>query len=110
MAARTGAQYIAGLRDDRSIWVNGSRVTDVTDYPGFAGSLQGLAGYFDWQHTHAIECLSDGENISHQIPRCLEDLSRRHVGLERLARYSAGMLGRTPDYVNVTFAVGGLLD
>ena len=104
MAARTGAQYIAGLRDDRSIWVNGSRVTDVTDYPGFAGSLQGLAGYFDWQHTHAIECLSDGENISHQIPRCLEDLSRRHVGLERLARYSAGMLGRTPDYVNVTFA------
>ena len=104
MAARTGAQYIAGLRDDRSIWVNGSRVTDVTDYPGFTGSLQGLAGYFDWQHTHAIECLSDGENISHQIPRCLDDLSRRHVGLEQLARYSAGMLGRTPDYVNVTFA------
>jgi len=104
MAARTGAQYIDGLHDDRSIWVDGGRVSDVTDYPGFTGSLQGLAGYFDWQHSHANECLSDGENISHRIPRCLDDLSRRHVGLERLARYSAGMLGRTPDYVNVTFA------
>ena len=104
MAARTGAQYIDGLHDDRSIWVDGGRVSDVTDYPGFTGSLLGLAGYFDWQHSHANECLSDGENISHRIPRCLDDLSRRHVGLERLARYSAGMLGRTPDYVNVTFA------
>jgi len=104
MAARTGAQYIDGLHDDRSIWVDGGRVSDVTDYPGFTGSLKGLAGYFDWQHSHANECLSDGENISHRIPRCLDDLSRRHVGLERLARYSAGMLGRTPDYVNVTFA------
>ena len=104
MAARTGAQYIDGLHDDRSIWVDGERVSDVTDYPGFTGSLKGLAGYFDWQHSHANECLSDGENISHRIPRCLDDLSRRHVGLERLARYSAGMLGRTPDYVNVTFA------
>ena len=104
MAARTGAQYIDGLHDDRSIWVDGARVSDVTDYPGFTGSLKGLAGYFDWQHSHANECLSDGENISHRIPRCLDDLSRRHVGLERLARYSAGMLGRTPDYVNVTFA------
>ena len=104
MAARTGAQYIDGLHDDRSIWVDGERVSDVTDYPGFTGSLKGLAGFFDWQHSHANECLSDGENISHRIPRCLDDLSRRHVGLERLARYSAGMLGRTPDYVNVTFA------
>ena len=104
MAARTGAQYNDGLHDDRSIWVDGERVSDVTDYPGFTGSLKGLAGYFDWQHSHANECLSDGENISHRIPRCLDDLSRRHVGLERLARYSAGMLGRTPDYVNVTFA------
>ncbi|MFP6797411.1 MAG: 4-hydroxyphenylacetate 3-hydroxylase N-terminal domain-containing protein [Pseudomonadales bacterium] len=104
MGARTGAQYIDGLRDGRSVWVNGDRVSDVTDYPSFTGSLHGLAGYFDWQHAYANECLFDGQNISHHIPRCSDDLSRRHRGLEQLARYSAGMLGRTPDYVNVTFA------
>ena len=29
---------------------------------------------------------------------------KRWGGLKRTARYSVGMLGRTPDYVNVTFA------
>ena len=28
----------------------------------------------------------------------------RHEGLKQTARYSVGMLGRTPDYLNVTFA------
>ena len=43
-------------------------------------------------------------NISHMIPRSREDLQRRHRGLERVAEYSVGLMGRTPDYMNVTFA------
>lgn len=107
--ARTGAQYLKGLEDCRSVWVNGDKVSDVTAYEGFQGSLAGMAGYFDWQHRHAQQCLIEDEqgrrvNVSHLIPRSREDLARRHTGLEQLARYSVGMLGRTPDYVNVTFA------
>ena len=30
MGVRTGAQYLAGLRDGRQIFVNGETVTDVT--------------------------------------------------------------------------------
>ena len=109
MAARTGADYLEGLRDKRSVWVDGDAVTDVTDYPGFKGSLAGMAGYFDWQHTHGNACLIEDDrgcttSVSHMIPRSREDLARRHEGLKALARYSVGMLGRTPDYVNVTFA------
>ena len=110
MSVRTGTQYIDGLRDTREVWIGGERVSDVTTHAAFAGSIRGTAGFFDWQHEHADECVLEDEGsgqavgISHLIPRSSEDLERRHRGLERLARYSVGMLGRTPDYVNLTFA------
>ncbi len=108
MGARTGEEYLQGLRDRRSVWVNGEAVADVTDHSVFKGSLAGMAGYFDWQHIHRDACLIETDvgvcNVSHLVPRSREDLARRHEGLERMARYSVGMLGRTPDYVNVTFA------
>src|SRR3546814_5894346 len=43
-------------------------------------------------------------NVSHMIPRSKEDLERRGVGLRRIAETTVGMMGRTPDYMNVTFA------
>jgi 4-hydroxyphenylacetate 3-monooxygenase len=108
MVARTGADYLEGLKDDRAVWVNGERVADVCRHPAFRGSTAGMAGYFDWQHEHADVCLMDDgsgtRSVSHLIPRSREDLARRHDCLTALARYSVGMLGRTPDYVNVTFA------
>jgi aromatic ring hydroxylase len=110
MAVRNGEQYKAGLKDDRVIWL-GDRKVDVTQDPVLAGSLGGMAGYFDWQNDYADECLvpdpeRPGEkmNVSLMLPRSKEDLMIRHRGLERLARYSYGMLGRTPDYVNVVLS------
>ena len=111
MTARTGSDYIDGLRGDgREVWLGGEKVRDVTEHPAFAGSLKGIAGFFDWQHHHAKQCIVADPvsnrpiGVSHLIPRSADDLRRRHRGLERLAHYSAGMLGRTPDYVNLTFA------
>ncbi|HKU39064.1 MAG TPA: 4-hydroxyphenylacetate 3-hydroxylase N-terminal domain-containing protein [Polyangiales bacterium] len=109
MGARRGHEFLEGLRDGREVWLGSKRV-DVAEHPAFAGSRAGLAGYFDWQHQHADRCLmkdaQSGEQIgvSHLIPRSRDDLRRRAVALECLARYSAGALGRTPDYVNVTTA------
>jgi len=109
MGARTGTEYLTGLKDDRTVWLDGRRV-DVVNEPRFAGSLRGMADYFDYQHQHSDDCLVEdaqsGEliNASHIIPLCHDDLQRRHRALDRLARYSIGMLGRTPDYVNVTVA------
>jgi aromatic ring hydroxylase len=109
MGARTGKEYLQGLQDEREVWLGSKRIA-VCDHPGFAGSLAGMAGYFDWQHEHADECLTrDPESgqligVSHVIPKGPADLRRRAVAFERLARYSMGALGRTPDYVNVTAA------
>ncbi len=65
---------------------------------------------FDLQHKHADRCLvpdpETGEpiNASHLIPRSREDLRIRHDCLTAIAEYSVGLMGRTPDYMNVTYA------
>ena len=109
MTARTSKEYIAGLADDREVWLDGRRVK-VTEEPLLQGSLHGMAGYYDWQHRYADDCLVtdalSGKPMSASliIPRNREDLAARHRCYERLARYSYGMLGRTPDYCNTTLA------
>lgn len=110
MPARTGKQFLRGLRDSREIWVDGSRVADVVDHPAFTGAAHALAEVFDLQHEAADLCLmpdpETGEaiNLSHMLPRSRADLERRHRCLEKIADFSVGLMGRTPDYLNVTFA------
>src|SRR6185312_2570280 len=56
MTARTGAEYLKDMRDARDVWL-GDRRVDITTEPMFDGSLKGMAGYFDWQHRYAEDCL-----------------------------------------------------
>ena len=43
-------------------------------------------------------------NVTHIRPRSMEDLQRRRAASKRIADASVGMMGRTPDYLNYTFA------
>jgi len=110
MAARTGAQYLEGLKRPREIWVDGARVDDVVAHPSLRGAARALADVYDLQHEAADVCLmpdpETGEpiGVSHMLPASRDDLVRRHSCLERIADYSVGLMGRTPDYLNVTFA------
>jgi len=110
MPARTGQQFLEGLKAPREIYVGDERVTDVASHPAFSGAAEELAAVFDLQHTKADRCLvpdpETGEliNASHLIPRSREDLFKRHAALEVCAEHSVGLMGRTPDYMNVTFA------
>ncbi len=108
--ARTGKEYLEGIGDDgRVVWLGGERVDDVTTHPALRGTAETIAELFDLQHERAEECLVDDPelglvNVSHIIPRSRDDLRRRRVGLELAARTHAGLLGRSPDYINVTLA------
>jgi aromatic ring hydroxylase len=111
MGARTGAQFLDGLRKTRrEIWVDGERIVDVTKHPKLSGGAASVAAMFDRQHAYASECLyPDPEtgaptNVSHMIPRSREELWRRHKGIVRLSEGSMGIMGRTPDYMNMKFA------
>jgi len=110
MPARTGRQFLAGLKVPRDIYVGDEKVTDVASHPAFRGAAEELAAVFDLQHAEADRCLvpdpETGEpiNASHMIPRSRDDLFKRHGALEVCAEHSVGLMGRTPDYMNVTFA------
>ena len=87
MGARTGEEFLQGLRGTkRELWLGGERVDDVTAHPRSPAAAQTLAGVFDLQHEFPDECLmpdpETGEpiNVSHMIPRSIDDLKRRHRG------------------------------
>ncbi len=109
MGARRGDEYIAGLNDGREVWLGTERI-NVVDNPVLAGSVRGMAAYFDYQWEYEEDCLmpspdtGDKISVSHLKPKNAEDIARRHRAFDRFARYSYGMLGRTPDYVNVVLA------
>ena len=110
VAARTGEQYLEGLRDARELYLNGEKVTHPLEHPDLSPTAHAMARVFDLQHELADEMLvpspDDGRlvNATHVIPRSREDLERRRHAIELTAALSAGLMGRTPDYLNVTFA------
>jgi len=110
VGARTGKEFLEGLRDAREIWLDGERVADVTTHPALRGAAEAMSGLYDLQHEHPDVLLMEDEatgeavSVSHMIPRSRADLERRHAALRRIAESTLGLLGRSPDYVNVTMA------
>lgn len=110
MPARSGETYLQGLDQPRDIWVDGEQVGSVTDQPALSGAARSIAEVYDLQLAQADTCLmpdpETGEpiSLSHMIPRSREDLIRRRRCLEEISELTAGLMGRTPDYLNVTFA------
>ena len=110
--ARTGEQFLEGLRQGgREIWLRGERISHPLDHPELSAAARSLARVFDLQHEHAAEMLAPSPedsgrlvNVTHVIPRTHEDLVRRRRAFELVAALSGGVMGRTPDYLNVTFA------
>ena len=110
MPARTGAEYIKALHDNPAeVYLNGKRVKDVTTHPGLRNGVQTMAKLMDMQHdarlrdemTYESPTTGDRVGLSFITPRTLEDLQRRRVMLHPWARTTCGMLGRSPDFMNV---------
>ena len=111
MPARTGAEYLAGLQQQqREIWMDGRRVKDVTEFPGLANGARSIAQLYDMQHDGAADCAmtypspttGDPVGLSFIIPSTKDDLARRREMMSQWAHASYGMMGRTPDFLNVT--------
>ena len=113
MPARTGKQYLAGLREQpREVWFRGERVKDVTKQPGLARGAQAIASLYDQQSdpkyrarmTFTSPKTGGPLGLSFIIPRTKEDLENRRVMMLTWARSTCGMMGRSPDFMNVHFA------
>ncbi len=113
MPARTGAEYIKGLKDrPRDIWIRGERVDDVTTHPAFRNGALSIAALYDMQHdaafkeemTFASPSTGDPVGLSFIIPRSVEDLERRRKMITNWAWGGCGMMARTPDFLNVNLS------
>jgi 4-hydroxyphenylacetate 3-monooxygenase len=112
MGARTGRQYIKGLQDQqREVWLGGERIKDVTTHPGLVNGVRSIAALYDMQHdrlrdemTYVSPTSGERVGLSFIIPRTREDLERRRDMMLHWARATCGMMGRSPDFMNVTFA------
>ncbi len=108
MGIKSGDEYLQSLRDNRSVWLRGERVADVTSADGIARGVRTLADFLDRQqtaeHLESLTFQEDGERYSMSFlqPKSAEDVQRRGTAYYEWAKWSNGMFGRTPDYKNAS--------
>jgi 4-hydroxyphenylacetate 3-monooxygenase len=114
MGIKTGKAFLESLRDGRRILIDGALVKDVTRDPRFSGAAHTIAELLDMQHgadaatlTYTSPTTGDTVGMSHMAPRTLEDLVRRRAGLKTWAEATYGMMGRSPDFMNVMVSALG---
>src|SRR5438093_887695 len=116
MPARTGSEYLKGLQaQEREVWLRGERVKDVTTHPGLRNGALAIASLYDMQHdpqrrdemTYVSPTSGDRVGLSFINPHTREDVERRGQMMLNWARTTCGMMGRSPDFMNVTFAAWG---
>src|SRR5271154_3856643 len=105
---KTGAEHLASLRDGRAVFIADERVADVTAHPAFCAAAAMYAALYDMKADPANRDLlsfeEDGERVSLYFlrPRSREDLVRRTAAHRKIADFSYGLLGRSPDVVAST--------
>lgn len=103
--SRDGNDYIRSLRDGRSVYINGERVTDHVDHPAFRNAIRSVAALYDHQAANpelmTFKSPGNGRRVSFawQLPTTPELLKRRAEGHLAVARQTGGWLGRSPDHV-----------
>lgn len=107
---RTGAEYLASLKDSRTILLDGEVVNDVANHPAFRNVAQTIAELYDIaadpDNGMQFACEETGKpaNRAFQAPKNAEDLRRRREAVEVWARHTNGWVGRSPDHVASFFA------
>ena len=99
---RTGADYLAALRDGRRVWVmNDGAVEDVATHRATSGMVQEYAAWYDrhadpaWRETLLTE---SGGSVWAILPRSPADLRRMGRSYAATTFINAGNVTHTPAY------------
>lgn len=110
MGIRTGAQYIDAVKARKpEIWMAGKKVESVLDEPVLKQTVLEIAKLYDMQHdpeyqdriTHVCEETGERVNNAFLVPKNYEDLTKRRALFEAFAKATFGLMGRSPDFLNV---------
>jgi 4-hydroxyphenylacetate 3-monooxygenase len=103
---KTGAKHVEGLRDGRTVFINGERVSDVTCHPAFARAAQSVGNLYDYaaapenRDVMTFETSSGARaNRIWQLPESYAEMVQRRKALEAWSTLHAGFFGRAPDYI-----------
>ncbi len=109
----TGEDYLDSIRDGRRVYVGSELVEDVTAHPAFRNAAHSFAMIYDRkraaENRDIMTVDEDGDTFStyYLLPRTREDLQRRFETHRRIASWTYGLLGRSPD--NFPSYVSGLV-
>jgi 4-hydroxyphenylacetate 3-monooxygenase len=103
---KNGQEHIASLRDQRTVFLNGERVADVTVHPAYRRSIASIGRLFDFHSAPENRDLMTFEaesgqraNRIWQLPQSYDELRARRAAIEAWTELHAGFLGRAPDHV-----------
>lgn len=111
MAARSGADFISYLKaHPREVWVNGQHVSDVTVHPAFRASVEQIAAVYETQVdaatadllTYIVPETGARAGIAFEPAMTVHDLQRRRRAFHIWAEKTFGLMGRTPDFLNIS--------
>ncbi|WP_462405516.1 4-hydroxyphenylacetate 3-monooxygenase, oxygenase component [Gracilibacillus sp. Marseille-QA3620] len=118
MGAKTGKEYIERVNQAKAnVWINGKQVEgDISEHPAFKGVMKSQAELYDLQHQPGKKeymtytSPSSGERVGTSFiqPRTKEELMMRRQMMQEWAVYTGGMMGRSPDYINVGIMAYGV--
>jgi 4-hydroxyphenylacetate 3-monooxygenase len=110
MPACNGKQFLERInRTKRELWYGQDKITiNAAEHPAFKSIARTMAELYSMQleeenidfMTYISPKTGDRVGTSFLQPKTKEDLSKRRVMIKKWADSSAGMLGRTPDYLN----------
>src|ERR1700742_3310677 len=99
----TGKEYLESIRGGRRLYVGRELVEDVTAHPAFRNAARSFAMIYDnkraAENRAVMTAEEDGETFSsyYLLPRSREDLQKRFEAHRRIASWTHGLLGRSPD-------------
>ncbi len=102
---RSGKEHLESLRDGRVVYIGNEKVDDVTTHPAFRNAAQTVVALYDMKADPALraEMTYEEDGGRHSIyflrARSREDLQRRMIGHRRIADFTYGLFGRSPDHV-----------
>ncbi|MEM9288168.1 MAG: 4-hydroxyphenylacetate 3-hydroxylase N-terminal domain-containing protein, partial [Pseudomonadota bacterium] len=104
---KNGERHIASLRDNRTVYIDGTEVHDVTTHPAFRNSVASSAQMYDLQaEEDKIEAMTfvsptSGGRVSRawQIPKNHAEMVERRQALVAWAETHCGFMGRSPDHL-----------
>ncbi|MGB0629421.1 MAG: 4-hydroxyphenylacetate 3-hydroxylase N-terminal domain-containing protein, partial [Alphaproteobacteria bacterium] len=109
---KTGEQHLESLRDGRRVYIGDELVEDVTTHPAFRNAAQSFAMIYDRKRDpENIDVMAyedeDGELSTswYLKPKSKDDLRKRRETHRRVAEWTCGLIGRSPDHV-ASFVTG----